>query len=115
MRETIFKRLIKINFISIIFSVVIIGLSFFILIYSYTYQTRLNLMRSNIYQIIELVDYKTIYNNPITNITFRRDLSIISQSMQSYIFITDTNGRIIYSSNSDMTYSSINLRIFQRF
>lgn len=114
MRSSIFRRLLEVNFATIIVSALVIGLSFYVLIYNYTYQTRLDLMRQNIYQIIDLVDYQTTYNQSVATMPFRRDLGIISQSMQSYIFITNTNGVIISSSVSDLNYSVIDLSQFSK-
>lgn len=114
MKSTIFRRLIQLNLSTILFSAIVIGISFYLLVTNYSYQSRLDLMRKNAYQIIDLVDYQTTYNQSVATITFRRDLNIISQSMQSYIFITNTKGVIISSSVSDLNYSVIDLSQFSK-
>jgi len=92
----------------ILVSAIALGVVHFLLIGRYVKSTRTNMMLHSAEQINNLTTELTNNFNPATERFYRLNIDLISQSLQSFIIVTDTNGKIISSSKSARKFLTSN-------
>lgn len=99
----------------ILVSAIVLGAMHFFLIGGYVKSVRTNMMLHSAEQINNLTAELTNNFNPATERFYKLNIDLIAQSLQSYIVVTDTNGKIVSSSKSArnfLTSNSINISDF---